>query len=152
MAALDAERAPDIMPLPMKPALCAACCLEPSLCFCAIIPRVETQTRFVILRHFVEATKRTNSARIAALALPRCEIVDYGGKGDGPPGKKLAGEGTWLLYPGGEVWNGEGARPARLVVLDGSWKQAKRMLLRVPELGRMKRFSLAGLNFLKSTH
>ena len=94
MAALDVDRAPDIMPLPMNPAPCAACYLEPALCLCAIVPRVETKTRFVILRHFVEATKRTNSARIAALALPRCEIVDYGNKGDEPPGRKLAGEGT----------------------------------------------------------
>lgn len=120
------------------PSLCPRCWLDPGLCLCPDLPRVETRTRFVILRHANEAHRRTNSGRIAALALPRCEIVDRRERFDAiefqPP------DGAWLLFPGGST--APTGEPGAIVVLDGSWREAKRMFLRVPALQRLPRLSL----------
>jgi DTW domain-containing protein YfiP len=89
-----------------------------------------------VLRHPLEARRRTNSARVAALALPALDIATLGPAG--PPPLDPARDA--LLYPGGGEW--EGPPPARLVVLDGSWREARRMLLRHRAIAGLRRFSL----------
>jgi len=121
---------------------CLRCVLQADRCLCAGIERVPTRTRFVILRHALETSRRSNSARIAALALPNCEIREHGEEDSGRT-KLPAGPGTWLLYPGGAPMEPGAAIPKRLIVLDGSWRQARRMLIRLPELHRLPRLSLS---------
>jgi DTW domain-containing protein YfiP len=114
------------------PARCGLCRLAD--CLCALVPRVETRTRVLIVRHVLERRKPSNSARLAALALPACTIVDY------PPAPALDDPGAVLLYP-----DGGGAAPpgvSTLVVLDGSWPQTRRMAQRIPALRRLPRLSL----------
>lgn len=119
---------------------CDRCRLDPGLCLCAEIPRVASRTRFLVLRHLNESVKRTNSARLASLALPHCEIRDTCERRERGPFEPP--EGAWLLYPGGSAVIPEG-RPAAVVVLDGSWRETKRMFLRNPALHRLPRLSLA---------
>jgi DTW domain-containing protein YfiP len=111
------------------------------LCVCAQIPVVETRTRFVILRHALETLKSTNTARLAHLALPNSEIVPHGVQGQPIQPDTLAPEGTWLLYPGGTTET-PATPPARVLVLDGSWSQARRMLQRFHFLHGLPRLSL----------
>lgn len=112
---------------------CPRCCLDPRDCLCAAVPSVATRTRFLILRHAIEAKRRTNSGRIAALALPNSEVIE--------PKRDLAfPPGTWLLYPGGQA--PPAGLPEALVVLDGSWREARRMFIRTPALQRLPRLSL----------
>lgn len=117
---------------------CTTCLLATLRCVCPLVPRVATRTRIVILRHAMERYKPSNTARLAALALPSCEVVSYGTRGAVVP--LLDEPGTWLLYPG------TGAAPAgtprRLVVLDGSWPQSRRMAQRIPALRDLPRLSL----------
>ncbi len=119
----------------MRP--CPRCFLDDGLCLCAEIPRVETRTAFLILRHVNEARRRTNSGRIAALAMPKCEIVDNRERRDmtgfEPP------PGSWLLFPGGDTAAKDAAPPATVIVLDGTWREAKRLFLRTPALHRLPR-------------
>jgi DTW domain-containing protein YfiP len=105
---------------------------------CALVPRVEARTRVVIVRHVLERWKPSNTARLAGLALPSCELWPYGGATD-PPWAQL-GDGAWLLFPGGGAAVDE--PPRTLVVLDGSWPQARRMLQRIPALRGLPRLSL----------
>ena len=109
-------------------------------CMCAAIPRVETRTRVVILRHHTERDRSSNSGRLAHLALPNSALVDYGGRPDGSVGREIATplpslDGAWLLFPEGEPLRAAPAVPPRqLVVLDATWAQARRMYRKLAEL------------------
>jgi DTW domain-containing protein len=101
---------------------------------------VVTRTRLLVLRHVLERGKPSNTGRLAALALPSCDLVEYALPGAALDEAPLREPGTWLLYPG------DGAPPAgaprRLVVLDATWSQARRMLHRIPGLRGLPRLSL----------
>lgn len=132
-------------PLPVRrvpPGRCAACAFPDDLCICARIPRIELPVRFVILRHASEIPRLTSTARWAALALPGAEIVDYALPGAplDPDHPSLA-EG-WVLFPSAQPTPPGSVRPARIVVPDGTWQQARRMMQRVPALQRLPRLSL----------
>lgn len=104
---------------------CRRCYLPEPVCPCADLPTVSTGTEIVILRHSREASKTTNSARWASLVLERCTVFDVDGDADVPL-EKLAGEGVAMLFPGGQPL--EEVRPQRLIVLDGTWRQVRRMI------------------------
>jgi DTW domain-containing protein YfiP len=86
----------------------------------------------VIVRHVREERLTSNTGRLAALMLSNMRIVPYG---NGEPFDEgpLRGEDTWLLSPdaGPEVPPG---RPDRLVLLDATFRQARRMYRRIPAL------------------
>jgi DTW domain-containing protein YfiP len=106
------------------------------------VVQVATATRLVVVRHTLEAFKSTNSVRWAALALPNLEIHPFGGRGDFDPAP-LEGAGAWLLFPGGEATPAAAAPPARLIVLDGTWRQVRRMYRGIKPLHAMPRLSLS---------
>jgi DTW domain-containing protein YfiP len=87
----------------------------------------------VILRHILERERNSNTGRLAARALEGASLVEYASP-DHPwdPAALLRGD-TWLLYPrpGSELPE---RLPDRLLVLDASWSQARRMAQRIPEL------------------
>ena len=66
---------------------CPRCYLPTRLCLCPELPRLDTRTELILIRHHKEKEKSTNTARIAALALARCQLRAYGSPGepfDGP--------------------------------------------------------------------
>ena len=119
---------------------CPRCWMLEERCFCALIPEVVTRTEILVLRHYKESWRTTNTARIAALAMPRCRIVGYGEQGGDLDVAALVEPGTWLLYPDGGAVPAD--PPRRLLVLDGSWAQARRMFKRVPGLAGLPRLSV----------
>ncbi len=108
---------------------------------------VATRTRLLVVRHGREAEKSTNTARIAALALPSLRIVDYRPYADGDTSEmeRALGElaAPALLFPGGT--SALEAPPSDLVVLDGTWRQARKMLKALPALAALPRLSLPPL-------
>ena len=54
----------------------------------------------------------------------------------------LEGAGTWLLFPDTQPPEPQAAPPQRLIVLDGNWGQARRMVQRLPALRRMPGLAL----------
>ncbi|MCE9668138.1 DTW domain-containing protein [Myxococcus stipitatus] len=118
---------------------CPRCFLPTSLCLCAELPRIPTRTELLIIRHHKETLKSTNTARMAALALPHCRIVSYGSPGHPFDASLLEdADDTWLLFPDAQQTPAAHAPPPRrLIVLDGSWGQARRMVQRVPALRRL---------------
>jgi DTW domain-containing protein YfiP len=49
-----------------------------SLCICAILPRLDTRTRVVLLLHQLEVVKPTNTGLVAARCLTNCAVVYRG--------------------------------------------------------------------------
>src|SRR6202012_3889139 len=119
---------------------CARCLLQLEICVCAVLPRVETRTELVLVRHVTELYLTSNTGRFAVLSLPNSRLLSYGG---GPAFDVAAiGEpGTALLYCSGAPRPLDFV-PKRLIVLDGSFRQARRMYKRVPELRALPELTL----------
>jgi len=107
-------------------------------CLCATLPAPPLAHRIelLILQHPAEAGHAKNTAALLRLGLQRAtllrgEVFDAG----------LAGPGAALLYPG----EGTPAAPddvERLILLDGSWRQSRRLLAANPWLAGLPRLSL----------
>jgi DTW domain-containing protein len=112
---------------------CARCLLQQRVCLCAEVPMIATWTRVVIVRHHLERFRSSNSGRLAHLALPNSEIIEHGGSA-GPAALRDL-HGAWLLYPEGEpVLTPPVPPPTKLVVLDATWSQARRMYRKLDAL------------------
>jgi DTW domain-containing protein YfiP len=100
----------------------------------------EWQTRVVVIQHVLEQTERSNTARVALKAAPAIELRTFGAQGQALVTDDLLQ--AWVLWPGEIALGADGIRPSTLVVLDGSWSQARKMLQRVPGLRGLTRRSL----------
>jgi DTW domain-containing protein YfiP len=119
------------------------------VCLCAAIERLRTQTHVVILQHPRERDVPINTARLAELQLEHAERhvgLTFAGRPALEARLNDPARPAILLYPG------EGARdlaqepptgPVTLVVLDGTWWQAKKLFQYNPELARLPRYALS---------
>jgi DTW domain-containing protein YfiP len=108
-----------------------------SLCVCALIPRVETRTRLLLVIHRFEARKPSNTGGLAALCLPNSEVLVRGHEGS-PTAPFTRDDLRVPLF----LFPHEGARPLAdfaasplpltLIVPDGTWRQASKVRQRVP--------------------
>jgi DTW domain-containing protein YfiP len=115
------------------------------------LPRINTTTHILILRHGREAFRGTNTARLAALMLPRCRILDYAVPGL-PFDIPALPPHTHLLYPDGLARTAPVEPPSWIVVLDGSWSQTRKMAHRLDILRGLPRLTLpppVALSFLR---
>ena len=112
---------------------CLRCLLRQEVCLCGRIPTIQTSVRVVIVRHIVERLRTSNTGRLAALALPNSELHDYG---DLEPFDEASfqTEDAWLLYPAPQPAPEGAPPPKRLIVLDGTWKQSRKMYARIGPL------------------
>jgi DTW domain-containing protein YfiP len=119
-----------------RAARCPACRLPEALCVCAHLPRLAIRTRVVIVAHRREAKSSTNTGRLAASMLEGAEVRVRGRIAPAPAplpdGRRLA------LFPRADarVLDARDAEGERVVLLvpDGTWSQARRLLLRDPDL------------------
>jgi DTW domain-containing protein YfiP len=128
---------------------CLSCYQRREICICPILPTVTTRTEFLILRHIYEAERLSNTGRLVALAMPNSRIIPCGGGtriGLLPIDDEfLRAPGTWLLWP-----DGSGAQPDmsgltspnRVVVIDATWQQARRLYSSIPVLRSLPRLVL----------
>ena len=96
----------------------------------------------VFLRHASERDRLTNTGHWAALALERSRVLEQGVPGQRLDDSGLAAPGTWLLYPSPHPPPAGAPPPSRIVVPDGTWAQARRMVHRVPALRALPRLAL----------
>lgn len=118
------------------------------MCYCAHLPQLESKTRVVFLQHPRERRVAIGTARMAHLALRNSELhqgVDFTGHARV---QALAArpERVAVLFPG------EGARtpaewrdspPETLIVVDGTWPNARKVVARNPLLSALPRIAFA---------
>ncbi len=117
-----------------------------SLCFCEAIPRIDNRTDVLILQHIGERFHSFNTARIVQKALCRCHlIVDHNRRLGARHLPIQAGAG--LLYPQANARSltelPAAERPVQLVIVDGTWHQAKTIVRDVPQLQDLPCYRLA---------
>ncbi len=125
---------------------CPRCQRPQSHCLCELIPHLPSQTRVLLLQHPSEAGHALNTARLAALGLQNAELKV------GEVFTELAawlsepGYDACLLFPGPQAQAllpyAEGQRPKLLVVPDGTWRKARKLLHLNPLLAALPRVCL----------
>jgi len=128
---------------------CPRCYQRLEICICPILPTVTTRTEVLILRHIYEAQRPSNTGRLVALAMPNSRIIPCGGGtriGLSPIDDEfLRVPGTWLLWPDGTGTQpdmSDLATPDRVVVIDATWQQARRLYSSLPVLRALPRLVL----------
>ena len=114
------------------------------LCICALEPRLVTRSRLVLLVHYREARKPTNTGQLAARCLVGSRVAIIGDRDRPLPEPLIApDEHAVLLYPGDDaVPLAPGEHATTVVVPDGNWRQAAKMGRRVPGLEHLPRVTL----------
>jgi DTW domain-containing protein YfiP len=128
------------MPVPARE-VCRACRRPVRVCYCRFVTRLATRTRVVILQHPRERDMPINTARIASLCLPEAEVH----VGVALPASLLADpRPAVLLYPGPGAIDVEREPPpgdVTLVVVDGTWSQARKLVRLNPALAALPRYA-----------
>lgn len=122
--------------------LCHRCRRPASACWCAELVPVDTATRVVFLQHPREARVAIGTARIAHLGLSRSELHEGIEFAEHPRVAGLvASPGTALLFPGEGAVAPDSLRcpPETLLVIDGTWPQARKMMAMNPALRALPR-------------
>ncbi len=125
--------------------------MHKSLCICADVPSIAVTSRLCLVMHRDEMRKTTNTGRLAARCLAGSEVLVHGREDVQTiaPWQQSGGSdivGGLLLFPCDEAEalgphhldNG----PVRLVVPDGTWRQATKMTRRIPWMATLPRVSL----------
>jgi len=137
-----------VEPVRLEPrATCGACRRPASVCYCRHVRPLETLTRVVLLQHPRERDVAIGTARMASLCLPNSELhVGVHWRGSAALARALsdASRPPALLYPGPgaiDVLRHPPSRPVTLLVVDGTWSQAKKVLRENPELAALPRYA-----------
>ncbi|TMO81090.1 DTW domain-containing protein [Pseudoalteromonas sp. S3776] len=136
----------------MSRKICERCKFTPSTCICKAVSRINNKVRVIILQHPSEEKIAKNTAKLVNLSLTGCEIVKGENNNDFAILKSLPLESTVLLYPNEQAINlDEKARSAvinnitHLIVIDGTWKKAYKILQLTPLLSKFKTVSFKQL-------
>lgn len=121
---------------------CLRCRRPETVCVCAAVRREDSRTRVVFLQHPREARMPVSTCRLAHLSLPNSEMhVAMRPEALPALAARLGAPGTMVLFPGlGAVDVRDLATPPRaLVVVDGTWINARKLLERSPLLAALPR-------------
>jgi len=136
----------------MSRAQCARCLRPETHCLCALIPQLDSRTRVLILQHPSEVNHALNTARLAALGLNNAELIVGEVFDDLPALLNPPGYQARLLFPADdaqplEAYRSEGGEAGStsmlLVVPDGTWRKARKLLHLNPLLAALPRVTLA---------
>ncbi len=136
-----------VMAAPRAPRpVCPSCRRPSSQCLCAGLTPLPSSTKVLILQHPRERDVPLGTARLARLGLQNAILrTDLDFSRDPVVRACLAAGNAWLLFPGEhalDVENASFASPITLVVLDGTWWQASKLLKLNPELAALPRLRL----------
>lgn len=128
---------------------CHRCGYPAATCVCAAVSEVASPVDLVVLQHPKEASHAKNTVRLAQLALPGLQVIssdDTAALADLQHAYSTRHSG--LIYPSAQSAPLESAvftqaPPQLLVVLDGSWGQAYRLLQQHPWLSAQPQWHLS---------
>jgi len=111
-------------------------------CLCALIPSLDSRTQLLILQHRSEAGHALNTARLAALGLRNAQLRI----GERFEEQAEQGRQSYLLFPGEDAVALSSLvachEPLRLIVPDGTWRKARKLLHVNPWLAALPRVAL----------
>ena len=126
---------------------CPRCHRPQSHCLCPLIPSLDSRTRVLLLQHPSEVNHALNTARLAALGLNNAELIVGEVFEDLPGLLNQPGYQARLLFPGEEAQPMQAYAPSDdpllLVVPDGTWRKARKLLHLNPLLAALPRVTLA---------
>ncbi len=132
----------------MEPrSVCMRCRRPTRACYCAHVPRIETKTRVVVVQHPRERDVPIGTARMATLCLPNSELHVTTSVGESPElARAIANPSrpAILLSPGEDardIVNDPPNMPVTLVVVDGTWSQAAKIIKHDPALRALPRYA-----------
>ncbi|MGF0239206.1 tRNA-uridine aminocarboxypropyltransferase [Rhodococcus sp. IEGM1300] len=122
-------------------------CLRPQThCLCSLIPSLDSRTRVLLLQHPSEVNHALNTARLAALGLNNAELIVAEVFDDLPGLLNQPGYQARLLFPADDAQPLQAYTasdlPLLLVVPDGTWRKARKMLHLNPLLAALPRVTL----------
>jgi DTW domain-containing protein YfiP len=135
---------PDPLDAPATRDLCLRCRRPQAVCWCAELVPVDSRTRVVFLQHTREARVAVSTCRMAHLSLPNSQMHVLWSADDSPTlAAQLAGPDTYILFPAADAVDiGDLPRPPQtLVVVDGTWTNAKKLVQRSPLLRSLPRLA-----------
>lgn len=133
--------------------MCYRCFKPKSNCLCPYIKEADTGVKFIILMHPKEAYhQRTGTGRLTALCLKDSEILIGVDFTNDPKLNALLENPAYqpvMLYPGDEAMNAktlvsQDRRTLLVVVIDGTWPCAKKMIRLSKNLQRLPTISFVG--------
>ena len=129
--------------------MCARCERPVSVCYCAALTTIETRSRIVILQHPREQGMPIGTAHMAHLCLPQSSL-HVGTRWDESEVLRAACADPQrppiLLYPGPaarDILQEPPSSPVTLIVVDGTWSQARSVVRNNPRLADLPRYAFA---------
>ncbi|MGE1152627.1 tRNA-uridine aminocarboxypropyltransferase [Pseudomonas kitaguniensis] len=126
---------------------CSRCLRPVTHCLCPLIPTLDSRTRVLLLQHPSEVNHALNTARLAALGLNNAQLVVGEVFDDLPTLLNPPGYQVRLLFPSDDALPLQpyvpGDEPLLLVVPDGTWRKARKLLHLNPLLAALPRVTLA---------
>lgn len=119
---------------------CRFCRLHLSLCVCHLMPHHDLPVRITVVMHRREYFKKTNTGHFLPRIFSNCHLLWHGHENRIPFSHEdllPASHENILLFPAPRATELSGefcknfSRPLNLVIFDGSWRQAGKMVRRV---------------------
>ncbi|NRP52425.1 MULTISPECIES: tRNA-uridine aminocarboxypropyltransferase [unclassified Marinobacterium] len=119
---------------------CEQCRLPITACICEYRSEVESQVEFVVLMHRYETYKPTNTGRLIADSIAKTRVIEWQGRKE--PGDELTAllnDPSYqpiIVFPPAEDYLERMTTPVQvqqnsakplLILLDGTWRQARRI-------------------------
>jgi DTW domain-containing protein YfiP len=130
-------------------AVCARCRRPTGVCVCALLPALAPRTRVLILQHPKERRVAIGTAAMASRCLHGATVV-VGTHVEANPAVRQAladpVRTPVLLWPGPDAVDlatSPPTGPISLLVVDGTWSTAKKMLRFNPEIAALPRYAIA---------
>jgi DTW domain-containing protein YfiP len=115
--------------------LCNKCNFALNTCICGVITSVNNHVSVIILQHPSEQKITKNTAKLLNLCLTDCQIIVGEHNDDFAQLKTLPKSSTVLLYPNEQAINLDDSKAlhtlqpiTHLIVIDGTWKKAYKIL------------------------
>ena len=127
-------------------------CLRPlTHCLCNLIPSLPSRTKVLVVQHPDETKHALNTARFVALGLQNAQLVIAETVGNIEQYLQQPGYRACVLFPGEQAQELTAYQadelPLLLIVPDGTWRKARKILYCNPLLAALPRVTLpAGLN------
>ncbi|MRI32109.1 DTW domain-containing protein [Endozoicomonas sp. OPT23] len=134
----------------MSRARCERCLKPLSMCYCKDLTPEKATVDLLILQHFRETKHPLNTARIAELGIENCHILageDF--SQNATFNNLLQTKNACLLFPSEQATSWQQLtseseqKPDLIIVLDGTWRKARKMLYLNPVLQSLPAVTLS---------